>query len=187
MSLTAPVDGAVVGVSRIYVAGTIAPTSARLRVSGKPVHIVDGAFKLPVSLPKGLTRIRIEATASGFAPAAMVVAVRYDPSSSVQQGSSGGSSPGTGSGSSGGTQAAAGLSPAAEAEAVNSCANGDQSKVAACKCAFDRLAKAGFNTQSSWAAVVANWRRSFLSSGTITFPPVMRQVIIACAQQFRGQ
>jgi hypothetical protein len=41
--------------------------------------------------------------------------------------------------------------------------------------------RAGFDTQAKWQAVVEDWRRSFRATGAITYPPVMKNAILACA------
>jgi hypothetical protein len=52
---------------------------------------------------------------------------------------------------------------------------------------FDRLAQAGFDTESKWQALLEEWRRSFLERGVITYPPVMKKVIIGCVAQVGSQ
>jgi hypothetical protein len=52
---------------------------------------------------------------------------------------------------------------------------------------LDRLDKAGFNTVAHWQALVQSWRRSFLANGSITYPPVMKNALVACAKQAIGQ
>jgi hypothetical protein len=79
VSLTAPTDGARVAVPTIEVLGTITPKNAVLRVSGKRVRVRHGAFKTPILLHKGLTRIRIKARAKGFLGSSVSVSVRYAP------------------------------------------------------------------------------------------------------------
>lgn len=182
VSLTAPTDGATVDVPRIYVIGTIVPRNARLRVAGKAVRVVDGTFREPMSLRRGLTHIRIDATARGFARSGMVVAVRYRARISAPETSSSKSPVPNAALSDGG-----GLPQGSLAEAVNSCSNETGGNMSVCVCVFQRLARAGFNTRAQWEALVKGWRRSFLSNGVIAYPPVMKNAIVACVRQFRGQ
>jgi Glucodextranase, domain B len=185
VTLTAPTDGATVEVSKIEVLGTITPASAVVRVSGKPVRVKRGAFEEPLVLRKGVTHIRIDASAKGFSNASMVVSVRYTPRASEP--AAGPSSQAPSSTSDGGGQAAGDLSPAQKAEAVNSCANSSGGNTTLCLCIFDRLAKAGFNTQAQWETLAKNWRRSFLATGVITYPPVIKNAIVGCVKQLTGR
>jgi glucodextranase-like protein len=191
VTLTAPTDGATVEVSKIEVLGTITPESAVVRVSGKPVHVKQGAFEEPLVLRKGVTHIRIDASAKGFSSASMVVSVRYAPRAPAPAaGSEGGgasSQPQSFASSGGGGEAPGDISPVQKAEAVNSCVNASEGNTTLCLCIFDRLDKAGFKTQAQWQALVENWRRSFLANGVITYPPVIKNAIVGCVKQLTGQ
>ena len=191
VTLTAPTDSATVEVSKIEVLGTITPESAVVHVAGKPVRVKRGAFEEPLVLRKGVTHIRIDGSAKGFSGASMVVSVRYTPRAPAPAASSGGGGTEPRAPSSatpgGGGQAAGDLSPVQKAEAVNSCANASGGNTTLCLCIFDRLAKAGFNTQAQWQALVENWRRSFLANGVITYPPVIKNAIVGCVKQLTGQ
>lgn len=179
VSLTAPTDGATVAVSRIEVLGTISPPTAELSVLGRPVAVTRGTFKTPISLHKGLTRIKITARAKGLLGSSMVVSVRYVPSSSAPNPQGGGADAGQ--------LPRSGLPPAAEAEAIGNCSVTSGGQVELCTCIFDRLAKAGFNTEAKWNALVYQWRRSLLSKGQITFPRVMLRAASTCAREYAGR
>jgi hypothetical protein len=167
VSLVAPTDGATVIVSQITVLGTITPASAALRVSGRRVVVRHGSFTTPISLRKGITHISISASARGFVGSSTVISVRYTPRRVTQQASSGAGTGGYGAAN------------AAKAELIASCSS--DGNVSYCTCVVDRLFSAGFNTQAKWQAVVVNWRRTFLANGSISYPPVMRRAIVACA------
>ena len=169
-------------VPKIEVLGSIVPKNAVLRVSGKRVRVIRGAFEKPVSLRKGMTHIAIDATAPGFAPSSTVISVRYVP---LRRSRSHG---GLGAGSSsqppaalprGSGGQAGGALPAFEAEAIASCSNSANASV--CTCIFQQMFQAGFNTEAKWQAVIEGWRRSFQTTGAITYPPVMKNAVLACA------
>jgi len=188
VSLSAPTDGATVIVSRIEVLGTVAPDNAVLRVSGRHVRVRHGAFDTGISLRRGLTHIRIEARAAGFLSSSTVISVRYAPRRSTPAGSLGGAAAPSPASvpSRGGGQGGGDIPPAARAEAISRCSDGNGGGTALCTCVFDRLDKAGFNTMAQWQALVEQWRQSLLSSGVIRYPRVMKGAIIACARQFGG-
>lgn len=79
VSLIAPTDGSEVTVANIEVLGTITPRDAALRVFGKRVRVRHGAFRARIVLHRGVTRIRIKASARGFLGSSMTVSVRYAP------------------------------------------------------------------------------------------------------------
>jgi Glucodextranase, domain B len=81
LALTAPADGSSVAVSNLKVLGTVDPPSAAVVVAGKHVHVAHGAFARWMSLRKGLSHITIIATAAGYAPAKLNIAVRNSPRS----------------------------------------------------------------------------------------------------------
>jgi hypothetical protein len=183
VSLSAPTDGATVNVSNIEVLGTVAPENAVLIVSGQHVRVRHGAFKMPMSLRKGLTHIKIEARATGFVRSSTVILVRYSPPRHAAPGSP---QPPTSVPASGVSQGGGTLPPGARAEAISRCSDAGGGNASVCTCVFDRLSKAGFNTQAQWQALAESWRRSLLASGVIRYPPVMKNAIVACAQEFGG-
>lgn len=194
MQLTAPTDGAKVTVKKIDVLGTIEPRNAAVRVSGKRVRVVGGVFKRSLSLRKGLTHIRIRATAKGFVGSSMVVSVHYAPRRSGPRPSSvptvgigtgllshvPSSTPASGSGSPG-----SGGRSAFEAAFVKGCSTASGGNTSVCTCIFDRITKAGF-TPAKFIALAERWRRSLLAHGEITYPPAVKQAIVACAAQSPG-
>lgn len=78
--LTAPSEGAEVSVSSVKVFGTVEPASAAVVVSGRHAHVAHGAFARWMTLHRGLSHIKVVATAAGYAPAKLDVAVRSAPS-----------------------------------------------------------------------------------------------------------
>src|SRR5436305_3625615 len=84
LSVIAPVDGATVNVGKIEVFGDVEPKNAVVRVAGRRIHAVNGVFKRPMSLRRGVTRIRIVAVANGYATARAEVEVRYQPAPTIQ-------------------------------------------------------------------------------------------------------
>jgi hypothetical protein len=186
VSLLAPTDGATVIQSRITVLGTIVPGTAALRVSGKRVLVRHGSFSTPMFLRKGITRIRIRASARGFVPSSRVISVRYTPRKAppLRAGGAtagGGSIAGSGSIASSESLVSGGSGSSLKADMISSCST--QGDAAYCECIIDRLWNAGYSTLAKWQAVVVNWRQTFQASGTITYPPVMKQAIVTCLSQ----
>jgi hypothetical protein len=192
VSLSAPTDGATVAVSRIEVLGTVAPENSAVRVGGKRVPVAHGAFKAPISLRRGLTRIRIEARANGLGDSSTIISVRYSPPQRSAAASTG--APATGVSSpqpqstdpGAGDRSLSGLTPTARAEAISRCTATSGGNTSACTCLFDHLFKAGFNA-AYWQAVVRRWRRSLSTTGQITFPRIMIKAAQVCAKQLHGQ
>jgi hypothetical protein len=79
ISLVAPTPGAVVRVPNVEVIGNVQPVDAVVRVAGVRVPVINGAFRRPLRLSRGLTRIRIVATAPGFRRSATLTSFRYLP------------------------------------------------------------------------------------------------------------
>jgi hypothetical protein len=139
-------------VPRIEVLGTISPKDAVLRVSGKRVRVIQGAFEKPVSLRKGMTHITVDATAKGFATSSTVISVRYVLRRRPRSPGAGSSSqPATAVPPSSGGQAG-GVLPGFEADAIASCSNG--ANVSVCTCIFEKMFRAGFDTKAKFQAVV---------------------------------
>jgi hypothetical protein len=192
VALTAPTDGATVTVSQIRVVGSLTPSSAVLLVSGRRVRVVRGAFDHAIVLRKGLTHIRIQATAKGFSPLSRVISVRYAPLTTHQGSTGGGFSGPVGTGSSalqqtipfqGSGQATGGPSPDARTEFMEGCSASARGNISLCACLFDRLQAGGFNTLAKWQALIRGWRREFLANGTLNFPPAIRNAIVGCVRQ----
>ncbi len=79
LSLTAPSYHATVGVPTIDVLGSVDPGTAVVRVNHARARVAQGAFNSPVTLHRGLNRIRIVATADGFKRATVSLKLRYHP------------------------------------------------------------------------------------------------------------
>jgi Glucodextranase, domain B len=79
LSLTAPSYHATVGVPTIDVLGSVDPGTAIVRVNRARARVAQGAFNSPVTLHRGLNRIRIVATADGFKQATVSLKLRYHP------------------------------------------------------------------------------------------------------------
>ena len=80
LALTAPTAGVELSVSNVKVFGTVDPASAVVVVAGKHVHVAHGVFARWMTLRKGLSHIKVVATAAGYAPAKLDIAVRSSPS-----------------------------------------------------------------------------------------------------------
>jgi hypothetical protein len=78
VSLTAPTDGATITTRKLLVFGTVDPPSAAVTVAGTRVRVANGVFRHWISLGWGARLIRLEATAPGYSPTAMRVAVRNE-------------------------------------------------------------------------------------------------------------
>jgi hypothetical protein len=76
VTLTAPVDGARVNVRNLLVLGTVDPAGSVIRIAGGRVRVAHGTFRHWMSVRQGFTRIRIVATAPGYVPALLSVAIR---------------------------------------------------------------------------------------------------------------
>jgi hypothetical protein len=185
VSLLAPTDGATVIQSRITVLGKIVPATADLRVAGKRVLVRHGSFSTPISLRKGLTHIRIKASAKGFVDSSSLISVRYKPRRVPRQGA-GGSIAASGSVGSIGSIATTQTGSQIKEEMIAGCSSDANVGSGYCTCFVDRMWNAGYDTLAKWQAVVVNWRRTFAANGTIRYPPVMKQAIQSCVSQAGG-
>jgi hypothetical protein len=88
LALTAPTEGAAVTVGNIKVFGTVDPASAAVVVAGRHAHVAHGVFARWMTVHKGLNHIKVVATAAGYAPAKLDIAVRSSPSAPRQPSSS---------------------------------------------------------------------------------------------------
>ncbi|HEY2005139.1 MAG TPA: hypothetical protein VGG87_01750, partial [Solirubrobacteraceae bacterium] len=79
VSVTVPVNGALLFVSRVKLVGTVASGVQRIRVAGHRVRVRRGAFAVSVRLHRGRNRIRILAAAPGFVPTRSWLTLRYSP------------------------------------------------------------------------------------------------------------
>jgi glucodextranase-like protein len=79
LTLTAPTDGAIVTVSRLFVTGAVEPANARVSVAGRSARNHNGHFGAWIQLRRGLTHIRVDARAPGLPRYRTEVAVRSIP------------------------------------------------------------------------------------------------------------
>ncbi len=84
LALTAPTEGATVSVNEVRVFGTVDPAGASVIVAGRHAHVSHGVFARWMVLRRGLSHIRVTATAAGYAPAKLDVAVRSSPQRSAK-------------------------------------------------------------------------------------------------------
>jgi hypothetical protein len=69
LTISAPVDTAVVEGARMLVRGTVSPPGARVRVQGRSARVSGGEFSTSVTLAHGANVIDVAATARGRAAA----------------------------------------------------------------------------------------------------------------------
>ena len=69
LTISAPVDTAVVEGARMLVRGTVSPPGARVRVQGRSARVSGGEFSSSVALAHGANVIDVAATARGRAAA----------------------------------------------------------------------------------------------------------------------
>jgi hypothetical protein len=171
LALTAPTDGSAVAVSKIKVFGTVNPPSAAVVVAGRRAHVAHGVFARWMALDKGLSHINVVATADGYAPAKLNVAVRSSPRS-----------PPTHASSEAGTVST--IPPATrhrydarvQATLLRSCdasAGGTAAAVSSCRCYLSYL-----EAHVSEGTLLAS-ERAFLE-GEATLPRWVRDAAIAC-------
>jgi hypothetical protein len=80
LSLIAPTNGAKLVVSRVFVTGSVRPASARVAVAGHTVPNHRGRFGVWLSLRRGVTHLRVDASAPGLVPYRSDLAVESRPS-----------------------------------------------------------------------------------------------------------
>lgn len=177
VAMVAPSPGATVNVRSIEVLGKVEPQTAKVAVDGHRVRVAAGVFSQPMVLHHRLTKIRIQASAKGFASSSAVVSVAYARAAApTTVGPTGGATAGVPA------VPAVPVSPQStlEQEASSSCA-ASGGNVGLCTCVFSQLSAAGFNTEAHWEALIENWRQSLLANGSITYPPVVLNAIKTCA------
>jgi hypothetical protein len=79
VSLLAPTSNATVTVKRLFVTGSVQPSSAKVRIAGRRAPTRHGKFGLWLALRRGLTHIRVDARAPGYVADATDVSVRSVP------------------------------------------------------------------------------------------------------------
>jgi hypothetical protein len=171
--LTAPTSGSVVNVSEIRVFGTVSPSSAAVDVAGRRVHTAHGEFARWVALRAGLSHIKIVATAAGYAPADMNIAVRSSPSRPHTQSPS--SAGGTTSNQTEPTPSEARYATASRGAFLRTCeaAAGAAAAASKCECALSYL-EAHVSERT-----LALAERAVLKSEA-TLPPWFREAGVAC-------
>jgi hypothetical protein len=65
-----------VTVKRLFVTGSVQPSSATVRIAGRPAPTRNGKFGVWLALHRGLTHIRVDARAPGYVADATDVSVR---------------------------------------------------------------------------------------------------------------
>jgi hypothetical protein len=178
VALTAPTDGAVVNESRIKVFGTVEPSSARVDIAGKRVHVAQGRFARWVTLRRGLSHIRIVATAAGHVPNKMDISVTSSPRASTTHASTS-AQPATrapvpipATGAPAGSQYA----PSTRATYLRTCkaaAGGTSATDAKCECALSYL-----EARVPERTLAASERE--VLAGRATLPSWYREAALAC-------
>jgi hypothetical protein len=178
LALTAPTDGASVTVRNLKVFGTVDPRSATVVVAGRRAHVAHGAFARWLVLRRGLSRIKIVATAAGYAPADLNITVRSSPSASATRASTRPAPSSRGNAAANSTPPPAGThySPAVQAtylRACNAAAGSTPAAAASCRCGLSYLeARVSQRTLEVTERAILN--------GQATVPQWMRDAALAC-------
>ena len=168
LSLVAPTNGANVTVSRVFVTGSVTPPAARVVVAGRRVPNNGGHFGVWVSVRRGLSHLRLHATAPGFVPYVGDVSVDSNPRAAPlnQPGTLAAKSEGSqaGEGSAGSTWTAT-----AETAYVNECtaSGGPQGY---CECSLPYIKKAGTPSEiveSGYSRSLAERRKAVALIGEV--------------------
>jgi hypothetical protein len=180
LELTAPTEGAAVTVRSLKVFGTVDPPSAAVNVAGKHAHVANGVFARWIPLRVGLSHIKIVATAVGYAPAHLNIAVRSAPRAAPSQASRSGAKGGTWpiSGTANPASPPAGSHYAADIQAnfLRTCeaaAGAATGAAASCTCALSHLeARISQNMLEVTERAILN--------GQATVPQWVRDAVLAC-------
>jgi hypothetical protein len=184
LALAAPTEGAFVTARNIKVFGTVTPASAVVVVGGKRTRVEHGAFARWMTLHKGLSHIKIVASASGYTPADLSIAVTSSPSTRRPPAASAGVAPSAGGGVSSaatsvttaGAPAGSRYAPRVQATFLHSCeiaAGEAAAAVAVCKCALSHV-EATVSESALRATELA------IVKGEVTVPQWMRDAGLAC-------
>ena len=84
VTITAPTNGATVGVRQVTVTGTVTPANAQVTVGGKPATVRGGAFRRTVWLTGASQSVAVAAQATGYTPALAKTTVSYSPNLAAQ-------------------------------------------------------------------------------------------------------
>jgi|GEM_PF-4722262 len=179
IALTAPTEGAVVDETRVKVFGTVQPSNATVDVAGKRVHVSNGGFARWMSLRPGRSHIRIVATAAGYLPAHIQIALtrslRARPTHPARvaeiasEAAHGVPNPAS-------TSAQSRYSNLLRANLLRNCeavGRVNEAPVASCQCYVSHL-----EAREPESAILA-WERAFLK-GEATLPSWLREAALAC-------
>lgn len=177
LALTAPTDGSAVTVSNIKVFGTVDPPSAAVVVAGKHAQVAHGVFGRWITLRSGLSHIKIVASAAGYMPTRLTIAVRSSPgapprTSAGEEASSAGAASTAVAPPSGGGR----YTPRVQATLLRACqatAGGTAAAASSCRCRISYLEEHVPQT------TLIVWERAFLK-GEATLPRWLREAALAC-------
>lgn len=77
VAITAPTNGATVGVRDLTVTGTVTPATAQVLVAGQPATVQAGSFRRTLRLDGSAQTVTVTAQAAGYAPAQANTQVSY--------------------------------------------------------------------------------------------------------------
>lgn len=77
VAITAPTNGATVGVRDVTITGTVTPATAQVLVAGQPVKVQGGSFRRTLRLDSSAQTLVVTAQAAGYAPAQANTQVSY--------------------------------------------------------------------------------------------------------------
>lgn len=84
VSITAPTNGATVGVQHVVVAGTVTPVNAQVLVSGQPAKVSGGRFTRSLYLATPRQVVTVTAQAQGYVAAQAATTINYSPNLAAQ-------------------------------------------------------------------------------------------------------
>ena len=176
LALTAPTDGSAVTVSKIRVFGTVDPPGAAVVVAGRHARVAHGVFARWIALRGGLSHIRIVASAAGYMPTKLNIAVRSSPPPPPRT-NAGEASSASGLGTEVAPATGAGpYAPRVQATLLHACragAGGTAAASTSCQCYLSYL-----EAHISQSTLLV-WERAFLK-GEATLPRWMREAALAC-------
>jgi hypothetical protein len=73
LTVSAPTNGAEIAVSRVRVFGTVTPSGASVLVGNSPAQVSNGTFTRWITVGRGVSYIRIAASAGGYRPARVTI------------------------------------------------------------------------------------------------------------------
>ncbi|MGH2869181.1 MAG: hypothetical protein ACRDNK_16675 [Solirubrobacteraceae bacterium] len=84
MSITAPTNGAIVGVHHVVVAGTVTPATAQVMVGGQPAQVSSGRFTRSLYLASPRQVVTVTAQAQGYVATQAATTINYSPNLAAQ-------------------------------------------------------------------------------------------------------